>query len=60
MTLSDEEVLAFYEKLERHFGDKLPNYEHEPRRFANCVKLFRYYEKQHEANEKEKQNINTS
>lgn len=60
MTLSNEEVLAFYEKLEHHFGDKLPNFEHEPRRFANCVKLFRYYEQQREAYEKEKQNISAS
>jgi hypothetical protein len=41
--MTDEEVLAFYEELVAYFGDRLPNPEHEPRRFAHCIKMYRYY-----------------
>ena len=32
--MSDEQVLAMYEKLKQHFGDKLPDPEHQPMQFA--------------------------
>lgn len=41
--MTDEEALRFWEELVEHFGDYLPNPEHEPRRFAHCVKLLKYY-----------------
>jgi hypothetical protein len=41
--MSDEEALAFYNLLVDFYGDKLANFEHEPRRFAMQVKLYRYY-----------------
>jgi hypothetical protein len=41
----DEEVLQFYNEMEKFFGT-LPNFEHEPLQFANCVKLFKYYKEQ--------------
>jgi hypothetical protein len=42
--MSDEEVLILYNEMEKFFGT-LPNFEHEPIQFANCVKLFKYYKK---------------
>ena len=41
--MTDAEVLAFYNKLKEFYGDTLANFEHEPRRFASQVKLYRYY-----------------
>mgnify|MGYP007091121657 FL=1 len=41
--MSDEEALKFYEELQEHYGDKLANFEHYPRQFANQVKLYKYY-----------------
>lgn len=41
--MSDEEVMRFYEELVEHYGDKLANFEHYPKQFANQVKLYRYY-----------------
>jgi len=41
--MSDEEALAFYDKLKQHYGDRLPDPDHEPLQFAYCVKLFKYY-----------------
>ena len=41
--MNDEEALKFYEELEEFYGDKLPNFEHYPKQFAQCVTLFRYY-----------------
>jgi hypothetical protein len=41
--MTDEEALKFYEELEDYYGDKLPNFEHYPKQFTQCVKLFRYY-----------------
>lgn len=46
--MTDDEIIAFYEEMISHFGDQLPNPEHEPRRFAMCVKLLRYYKEQRE------------
>jgi len=43
--MSDEEVLQFYNEMEKFFGT-LPNFEHEPIQFANRVKLFKYYKEQ--------------
>ena len=41
--MTDEEVLAFYNELVEHYGDALPNFEHEPKQFMQCVKMYRYY-----------------
>lgn len=41
--MTDEEVLAFYEELKSHYGDKLVDFEHYPRIFAMQVKLYKYY-----------------
>lgn len=46
--MTDEEALIIYNEMEKFFGS-LPNFEHEPLQFANCVKLFKYY-KQRELN----------
>jgi len=47
--MTDSEVKQFYEELVEHYGDKLVNFEHYPKQFANQVKLYRYYkEKQNE------------
>jgi hypothetical protein len=41
--MTDEEIIKFYEELVEFYGDKLANFEHYPRQFANQVKLYRYY-----------------
>lgn len=41
--MSEEEILTFYNELVDYYGDQLANYEQEPIRFANQVKLYRYY-----------------
>ena len=41
--MSDEEVVKFYEELEKHYGDSLVNFEHHPIQFRQQVKLYRYY-----------------
>jgi hypothetical protein len=41
--MSDDDVLKLYNEMVEWFGDTLPNFEHEPIRFAHCVKLYRYY-----------------
>jgi hypothetical protein len=41
--MTDQEAIDFYNELVEHFGDSLPNFEHEPIRFAYCVKLYKYY-----------------
>jgi hypothetical protein len=46
--MTDDEVLKFYEELVDHFGDKLANFEHHPKQFAQQVKLYRYYKEQNE------------
>ena len=40
--MTDEEILKFVDEMEEHFGN-LPNPEHEPKRFAWCIKVFKYY-----------------
>jgi len=56
--MTDEEVLAKYNDMEKFFGDKLPNFEHYPYQFANCVKLYNFY-KEREALTKDGSVINT-
>lgn len=41
--MTDEEILKAYEDMKKEWGDNLPNFEHEPRRFAYYVKLWKYY-----------------
>ena len=48
--MSDEEILKMYEELVEYYGDKLPNPEHYPRQFAQCVKLWRYYKSKENEN----------
>lgn len=40
--MTNEEVLAFVQEMEDHFGE-LPNPEQEPKRFAYYVLMFKYY-----------------
>ena len=40
--MTDQEILDFVKGMEEHFGE-LPNPEHEPRRYAYCIKMYRYY-----------------
>jgi hypothetical protein len=42
--MTDEELTKIIQKMEDRFGS-LPNPEHEPKRFAWYVKVFKYYEK---------------
>jgi hypothetical protein len=44
--MTDEEALKFYEDMLEHFG-KLPNFEHEPIQFANCVRMYKHYKEQY-------------
>lgn len=41
--MTEQEILDFYQELVNWYGDKLANFEHEPRRFAQQVKIYRYY-----------------
>ena len=41
--MTDKEAEDFYNELLEYFGKDLPNFEHEPKRFAYCVKVYRYY-----------------
>lgn len=41
--MSDEEVLAAYEEMVDIWGDKLPNPDHEPKRFAFYVRMYQYF-----------------
>ena len=47
--MTNEEVQAFYEELEAHYGETLVNFEHYPRQFATQVRLYKYY-KEREVN----------
>lgn len=42
--MTDEQALEMYAKMEEYFGE-LPDPEHEPIRFAHCVKVYKYYNK---------------
>jgi hypothetical protein len=41
--MTDEEALAFYDKLVEYYGDKLADPIHHPIAFAHQVKVYRYY-----------------
>ena len=41
--MTEQEILDFYQELVEWYGDGLANFEHEPRRFAYQVRLYRYY-----------------
>jgi hypothetical protein len=41
--MTDEEVTNFYNELVDHWGDKLANFEHEPKRFQYQVTIYKYY-----------------
>lgn len=41
--MTEQQILDFYNELVDHYGDDLANFEHEPRRFAFQVKLYKYY-----------------
>jgi hypothetical protein len=43
--MTDSEALDFYEKLKLHFGDKLPDPDHEPLQFSYYVRLYKYFVK---------------
>jgi hypothetical protein len=43
--MDTEEVLRIYNDMVKEFGDKLPNPEHEPLKFAYYIRLY-MYEKQ--------------
>ena len=46
--MTDEEVLKMYEDMLEYFGE-LPNPEHEPRRFAHYVKVYKYYKEKYKS-----------
>ena len=48
--MTDEETLIFYEKMKLHYGDRLPNPEHEPLQFSYFVKLYKYFHVIHTQN----------
>ena len=41
--MTEAEIISFYNELVEWYGKDLANFEHEPRRFAYQVKLYRYY-----------------
>ena len=43
--LSDEQLEQALDEMNTIFGGNLPSPEHEPRRFAHYVKLYRYLRK---------------
>jgi len=45
--MSDEEALNLYNEMLEHFGE-LPNFEHHPLQFANCVRMYKYWKEQNE------------
>ena len=40
--MTDQEIQKAYDEMVEMWGDKLPNYEHEPIRFAYYVRLYKY------------------
>jgi hypothetical protein len=40
--MTDQEIQSAYEDMIGMWGDKLPNYEHEPIRFAFYVRMYKY------------------
>lgn len=41
--MSPKEIRAAYKEMKDRWGSELPNFEHEPKRFAWYVKLYKYY-----------------
>lgn len=41
--MTAEDIEKLYDELVKHYGDKLANFEHEPRRFAYQIKMYQYY-----------------
>lgn len=41
--MTDQEIQTAYEEMVEMWGDKLPNLEHEPIRFAYYVRMYKYY-----------------
>lgn len=52
--MSEQEILEFYAELEKHYGERLANFEHHPRQFAHQILLYRYYK---ERNQNENRNL---
>jgi hypothetical protein len=48
--MSDEEIIKMYDEMIELWSDKLPNFEHEPIRFAYYVKMYRYLKEQNNDN----------
>jgi len=44
--MDESNIIRLYEEMVEEFGDKLPNIEQEPLRFAYYVKLFKYIKSQ--------------
>ena len=40
--MTEEEIKLAYEEMVEQWGDKLPNYEHEPIRFAYYVRMYKH------------------
>jgi hypothetical protein len=40
--MTDQEIQSAYEDMIGMWGDKLPNHEHEPIRFAFYVRMYKY------------------
>jgi hypothetical protein len=40
--MTDQEIQKAYEEMLEWWGDKLPNLEHEPLRFAYYVRMYKY------------------
>jgi len=47
--MTNEEVIKMYEEMLDWFGE-LPNPDHHPIQFAQCVKLFKYYKQRKDDN----------
>jgi len=50
--MTDNEVIQFYNDMLEHFGE-LPNFEHHPLQFANCVRMYRYWKEQNDRTQTE-------
>jgi hypothetical protein len=46
--MSDEEIIKTYDEMVELWGDKLPNFEHEPIRFTYYVRMFKYLKAQND------------
>ena len=42
-TMTDEQILEFYNKLVEFRGGTVPHPEHHPLQFAHLVKMYKYY-----------------